>query len=92
MSSYVGMDLDKNADDVVHAIVSALKTQGNSVMMDDMGAFIKVKVPERLFLRRVDIEEELGREWSMDELHVCMASYFGFIKEWDEEHIEISWG
>ncbi|MFB5192369.1 MmoB/DmpM family protein [Alicyclobacillus fastidiosus] len=92
MSAYVGMDLDKNSDDVVEAIVNALKAQGDAVVADDMGVFVKVKVPGRLILRREDVEKTLGREWSMDELHVCMASYFGYIKEWDEEHIEISWG
>lgn len=88
---YVGMDLDKNGGPVVDAIVEAIQADNPGVELVDFNIYVKVKSPLKLLLRREKVEEALGRDWSMDELHVFMSSYFGFIEEWDEDHLVIRW-
>ncbi len=92
MEEYVGMDLDKNAGDMISAIIEALQESDERVVADDLGVFIKVRAPGRMELRREAVEDKLGRVWSMDDLQVCMASYFGYIQDWDEDHVIIAWG
>ncbi|MDI3328643.1 MAG: MmoB/DmpM family protein [Alicyclobacillaceae bacterium] len=88
---YVGMDLDKNGGPVVEAIIEAIRADNPEVELVDFNIYVKVKSPWKLLLRREKVEEYLGREWTMDELHVFMSSYFGFIDEWDEDHLVIRW-
>lgn len=88
---YVGIDLDTSGGDVIKAIIAAAKDDNAGVEVDDFSTFIKLKAPNELIIKRENVEEHLGRDWSMDELHIYMASYFGFMEEMDEEQLIIRW-
>ncbi|MGA8943893.1 MAG: MmoB/DmpM family protein [Thermoactinomyces sp.] len=90
-AAYVGMDLDTSGGDVVEAIIEAVKKDNEGVVVEDFTVFKKVKAPGKLLLRRETVEECLGREWEMDSLQLFMSSYFGFIRNWDEEQMIIHW-
>jgi phenol hydroxylase P2 protein len=84
-TAYVGLDLDSSGGDVVEAIITAAIEDNEGVEVEDYITFKKVKAPERLIIRKESVEEHLGRDWSLDELQIFMASYFGFIEEQDED-------
>lgn len=88
---YVGIDMDSSAGAVIDAIVEAAKEFNAEVEVDNFSTFIKIKAPNELIIKRELVEEHLGRDWSMDELHIYMASYFGFMEEMDEEQLVIRW-
>lgn len=88
---YVGIDIDSSAGAVVDAIVEAAKEFNAEVEVDNFSTFVKIKAPNELIIKRERVEEHLGRDWSMDELHIYMASYFGFMEEMDEEQLVIRW-
>lgn len=89
--AYVGMDLDTSGGDVIHAIIGAVEKDNEGVVVEDFMVYKKVKAPQRLILKRETVEECLGREWDMDDIHLFMSSYFGFIQDWDEEQLIIGW-
>ena len=44
-----------------------------------------------MVLKRETVEEHLGADFDMDQVHIVMSSAFGFITEWDEEQLIIEW-
>jgi phenol hydroxylase P2 protein len=84
-TAYVGLDLDSSGGDVVEAIINAAIEDNEGVEVEDYITFKKIKAPQRLIIRKESVVEHLGRDWSLDELQIFMASYFGFIEEQDEE-------
>jgi len=89
--AYVGMDLDTSGGDVVQAIIEAIERDNEGVVVEDYHVYKKVKAPHQLILKRETVEECLGRDWDMDGVHLFMASYFGFIHDWDEDQLIIQW-
>ena len=39
----------------------------------------KVKAPGKMVLKRETVEEHLGADFEMDQVHIVMSSCFGFI-------------
>ncbi|WP_047151915.1 MmoB/DmpM family protein [Aneurinibacillus tyrosinisolvens] len=89
--AYVGMDLDTTGGEVVQAIIDAIKQDNKDAVVEDYMVYKKVKAPKQLVLRRETVEDLLGSDWEMDRIHIYMSSYFGFIKEWDEDQLIIHW-
>ena len=89
--AYVGMDLDTSGGDIVRAIISAIEEDNQGVEVEDFSVFKKVKAPGKLILNRKTVEEHLGQDFDMDQVHIYMSSYFGFIADWDEEQLIIAW-
>lgn len=88
---YVGVDLDKNGNEVVEAILQAVQEENPDVVVQDMLTYYKIKSPGTLQISRARVEEHLGRDWDLSQLQIYMSSYFGFIEEWDEEQMIIRW-
>lgn len=89
--AYVGMDLDTTGGAVVAAIISAIEEDNEGVVVDDFMVYKKVKAPNRMVLKRETVEEHLGADFDMDQVHIYMSSCFGFITDWDEEQLIIEW-
>jgi len=87
----VGMDLDTSGGEVVEAIIEAIKQDNKDVIVEDYMVYKKVKAPKQLVLRRETVEDILGGDWEIDRIHIYMSSYFGFVKEWDEDQLIIHW-
>ena len=47
--------------------------------------------PAASSITRESVEERLGREWETHEFQLAIVSYFGHIKEWDDDEIVIAW-
>ena len=89
--AYVGMDLDTSGGSIVTAIIAAIEEDNEGTVVEDYMVYKKVKVPQRLVLKRETVEEHLGADFDMDQLHIYMSSCFGFITDWDEEQIIVEW-
>jgi phenol/toluene 2-monooxygenase (NADH) P2/A2 len=89
--AYVGMDLDTSGGSIVGAIIAAIEEDNKGVIVDDYMVYKKVKAPGKIILKRETVEECLGADFEMDQVHLVMSSCFGFITEWDEEHLTIEW-
>ena len=89
--AYVGIDLDTSGGGIVTAIIAAIEEDNEGVIVEDFSVYKKVKVPGKLVLNRETVEEHLGADFEMDQVHIFMSSYFGFITDWDEEQLTIEW-
>jgi len=89
--AYVGMDLDTSAGSIVHALIEAIKEDNEGVVVEDFRVYKKVKSPGKMVINRETVEEQLGADFEMDQVHLVMSSCFGFITEWDEEQLIIEW-
>jgi len=89
--AYVGMDLDTSGGSVVTAIIAAIEEDNEGVIVEDFHVYKKVKAPGKMVLKRETVEEHLGADFEMDQVHLVMSSAFGFITDWDEEQLIIEW-
>ena len=89
--AYVGMDLDTSMGSITNALIAAIEEDNEGVIVEDFSVYKKVKVPGKLVLKRETVEEHLGADFEMDQVHIVMSSCFGFITDWDEEHLTIEW-
>ncbi|WP_338473008.1 MmoB/DmpM family protein [Niallia sp. XMNu-256] len=89
--AYVGMDLDTSGGSLVHAIIQAVQEDNEGVVVEDYMVYKKVKAPGKMILNRETVEEHLGADFDMDQVHIVMSSCFGFITDWDEEQLTIEW-
>ena len=89
--AYVGMDLDTSMGSIVTALIAAIEEDNEGVIVEDFSVYKKVKAPGKMVVNRETVEEHLGAEFEMDQIHMVMSSCFGFIKDWDEEQLIIQW-
>jgi len=71
-------------------IVDAILADNPGALLDEQPAMVKINVPGRLVVRRSPIEQEIGREFDLQELHVNLITLTGHIDESDDEFV-LSW-
>jgi len=71
-------------------IVDAILADNPGALLDEQPAMVKSNVPGRLVVRRSTIEQEIGREFDLQELHVNLITLTGHIDESDDEFV-LSW-
>ncbi len=89
--AYVGMDLDTSMGSITNALIAAIEEDNEGVIVEDFAVYKKVKAPGKMVVNRETVEEHLGADFDMDQVHMAMSSCFGFIKDWDEEQLIIQW-
>ena len=85
----VGVDIQESEQN--RAVIEALEADNENSSVIHMPGLVRVTSPGRLVLRRETVEERLGREWETHEFQLAIISYFGHIKEWDDDEILIAW-
>ena len=85
----VGVDLQENETN--RAIIEAIEADNPDCAVRHMPGLTRVTVPGRLEINRTTVEQRLGREWETHEFQLAIVSYFGHIKEWDDDEIVIAW-
>ena len=86
----VGVDLQEVNEDT-HRLVQAIEHDNAGAEVQHLPGLVKITVPGRLVIRRETVEERLGREWETHEFQLAIVSYYGHIKDWDDDEIVISW-
>ena len=81
--SNVFIAFQKNEDS--RAIVNAILADNPGAIVSDQPAMVKIDVPHRLVVRRATVEEELGREFDLQEMQVHLITMSGNVDETDDE-------
>ena len=71
-------------------IVDAIVADNPDAIVNMQPAMVKVDVPSRLVVRRSSVEEQMGRPFDLQELHINLITLTGHIEETDDEFI-LSW-
>lgn len=72
------------------AIVDAIGADNPNAIVNEQPAMIKVDCPESMTIRKDTVEEQLGRPFDLQELHVHLITLSGHIDETDDE-FTLSW-
>jgi phenol hydroxylase P2 protein len=85
----VGVDIQETEQN--RAVIEAIEADNETATVNHMPGLVRVTSPGRLVIRRETVEARLGREWETHEFQLAIISYFGHIKEWDDDEIVIAW-
>ncbi|TDU32599.1 phenol 2-monooxygenase P2 subunit [Panacagrimonas perspica] len=78
-------------NDDTRAIVEAITHDNAAATVARFPAMVKVDAPGRLVVRRESIEERIGRDFDLRELHLNLISLSGNIEESEDEFV-LHWG
>ena len=71
-------------------IVDAILADNPNATVDRQPAMVKINAPDTLVVRRSSVEEQMGREFDLQELHINLITLTGHINETDDE-FTVSW-
>lgn len=77
-------------NETTRGIVEAIVADNPEAVVQEQPAMVKVDVPGSLVIRRETIEEQIGRSFDLQELHVHLITLSGHIDETDDE-FTLSW-
>ncbi len=86
--SNVFIAFQKNEE--TRSIVNAIVADNPEAIVNEQPAMVKIDVPRRMVIRKSSIEEEMGRPFDLQELHVNLITLTGHIDETDDEFV-LSW-
>ncbi|MCH9829426.1 MAG: MmoB/DmpM family protein [Gammaproteobacteria bacterium] len=78
------------ANEETRPIVEAIEIDNPQATVIRQPAMIKIDAPDRLVIRKQTIEEQLGREFDLQELHINLITLTGNVSE-DEDALTLSW-
>ncbi|EWS54679.1 MmoB/DmpM family protein [Methylibium sp. T29] len=79
------------SNDISRGIVEAIVADNPEATVTEYPAMVKIDSPGRLVIRRESVEEQLGRHWDVQELHLNLISLSGNIDETDDA-FTLQWG
>ncbi len=71
-------------------IVDAIIADNPNAIVNRQPAMVKIDVADQMVIRRASVEEQLGRPFDLQELHINLITLTGHITETDDEFI-LSW-
>ncbi len=77
-------------NDVSRYIVEAIEEDNPEVSIQYMPALIRVEADNFMAIKRETVEEKLGRDWDVQELHLNLITLAGNVDE-DDEQLTLSW-
>lgn len=86
--SNVFIAFQKNEE--TRAIVDAIVADNPQAIVSLQPAMVKIDAPGRLVIRKSSIEQEIGREFDLQEMHVHLITLSGNIDETDDE-LSLTW-
>ena len=67
------------------AIVNAILADNPNAIVNDQPAMVKIDVPTRQVVRKSTIEEEIGRDFDLQEMQIHLITMSGNVDETDDE-------
>lgn len=86
--SKVSLALQDN--DMSRYIVEAIEEDNPAATVNYQPAMIRIENQDRLVVRRETVEEKLGRDWDVQELHLNLITISGNVDE-DDDELSLSW-
>jgi phenol hydroxylase P2 protein len=71
-------------------IVDAILADNPLAVVNMQPAMVKVDAPNSMVIRRETVEEQIGRPFNLQELHINLITLTGHIEETDDE-FTLSW-
>ncbi len=71
-------------------IVEAIEDDNPDATVIRQPAMIRVENENRLVVRRETVEEKMGRDWDVQELHMNLITLSGNVDE-DDDQLSIEW-
>lgn len=87
--STVFIALQSNED--TRPIIEAIVADNPHAVVHRQPAMVKIDAPDRLVIRRETIEENLGRPFDLQEIHVNLITIAGQVDE-DDDALTLRWG
>lgn len=72
-------------------IIEAIVADNPGAVVNESPGMVKIDCAGRLVVRRSSVEERLGRDFDLQEIHINLISLGGNIDEDDDEFV-LSWG
>lgn len=79
----------QNTDDA-RPIIDAILADNPGVEVMTMPGAIKMDRETSIVIRRATVEENLGRDWDPQEMHLVLVSMAGNVDE-DDDHFTLRW-
>lgn len=76
--------------DEVRGIVEAILEDNPAARLDEQPGMVKVNADGRLVIKRATIEDKLGRDFDLQEMHVHLITLSGNIDE-DDDQFVLAW-
>lgn len=76
--------------DEVRGIVEAIMEDNPHAALDMQPGMVKINAEARLVVKRASVEEKLGRDFDLQEMHVHLVTLSGNIDEDDDEFV-LAW-
>ncbi|MBA4501484.1 MmoB/DmpM family protein [Marinobacterium marinum] len=71
-------------------IVEAIEDDNAEATVIHMPAMIRIEAENFLTVRRETVEEKMGRDWDVQELHINLITLGGNVDE-DDEQLTLTW-
>ena len=78
------------ANEETRPIIEAIEIDNPEAVVNREPAMIKINAEGRLVIRRETIEEQMGREFDMQELNINLITLSGNVDE-DEDALTLTW-
>ena len=88
MARTVSITLQNNDD--ARPIIEAIEQDNPDATVNIYPAMVKIDCDGRLIVKQETVEELLGRDWDVQELHLSIVSIAGNVDE-EDDYFELSW-
>ena len=78
------------SNEETRSIIDAIAEDNPDAVINEQPAMVKIDAPGSLTIKRGTVEEKLGRDFDLQELHVHLITLAGHINETDDE-FTLSW-
>ena len=78
------------ANEETRPIIEAIEIDNPNAVVNRQPAMVKIDAPNRLVIRKGTIEEQIGRAFDLQELHINLITLGGNVDE-DDETLTLSW-
>ncbi|MBL1378827.1 MmoB/DmpM family protein [Zobellella iuensis] len=77
-------------NDLSRYIVEAIEEDNPGATIHHQPAMIRIENEDRLVIQRATVEDKLGRDWDVQELHLNLITLGGNVDE-DDDRLTLSW-
>ena len=88
MAENVFIALQNNPE--AQPIIEAIAEDNEKAVVNETPGMVKIDCPKRLVIRRETVEEKLGQEFNLQDIHLSLISLSGNIDE-DEDEFVLHW-
>jgi phenol/toluene 2-monooxygenase (NADH) P2/A2 len=78
------------ANEETRPIIEAILADNPAAQAEDQPAMVKIAAPDSMVINRATIEELVGRQFDLQELHINLITLSGHVDE-DDDRITLSW-